>query len=165
MARESRLSSRSRSRAPLDAAGARGFALKLLSRRDFASGELHERLKGRGVPEDVTAAVIAELIEDRMLDDTRFAHNFVSYRAARGEGPVRIKAELQSLGLPEELIEAAVAAGAEWRSLARDVRLRKFGPELPESWAEKARQARFLQYRGFSIDHIRSALDADFDLD
>lgn len=164
MARESRLS-RGRTRESLDGPGARGFALRLLSRRDYASGELRERLKRRGVSDDVAASVIAELMEERMLDDERFAHNFVSYRAARGEGPVRIKAELQALGLPGELIEGAVAGGADWRLLARDVRMRKFGPGTPESWPEKARQARFLQYRGFSIDHIRSALDADFDLD
>jgi regulatory protein len=36
---------------------------------------------------------------------------------------------------------------------------------VPESWPEKARQARFLQYRGFSSDHIRAALGADFDSD
>jgi regulatory protein len=46
-----------------------------------------------------------------------------------------------------------------------EVRNRKFGPEPPADWPEKARQARFLQYRGFSSDHIRLALGADFDLD
>jgi regulatory protein len=165
MARQTRSFPRERPRAALDAAGARGLAIRLLSRRDFASAELHERLKRRGVSEEVALALIAELIEERVLDDTRFVQNFVSYRVARGEGPVRIKAELQALGLPGELIDGAVTGGAEWRALARDVRVRKFGPEPPESWADKARQARFLQYRGFSIDHIRSALDADFDLD
>jgi len=46
------------------------------------------------------------------------------------------------------------------------VRARRFGAEVPADWREKARQARFLQYRGFSADHIRSALGAsDFETD
>jgi len=32
---------------------------------------------------------------------------------------------------------------------------------VPKRWPEKAREARFLQYRGFSTDHIRSALGAE----
>jgi regulatory protein len=37
----------------------------------------------------------------------------------------------------------------DWRQLARDVRLKKFGPEPPVDFSEKSRQLRFLQYRGF----------------
>ena len=48
---------------------------------------------------------------------------------------------------------------------AREARIRRFGPEVPLERAQKVRQARFLQYRGFSSDHIRSALGPDFDLD
>ena len=108
---------------------------------------------------------MAELIEERALDDSRYASNFVSYQAGRGHGPLRISAELKAVELPTELIDAALRAGPDWRAAARDVRARKFGAALPSDWTEKARQARFLQYRGFSSDHIRSALDADLDLD
>ena len=36
-------------------------------------------------------------------------------------------------------------------------------PELPKDWKERSRQARFLQYRGFSTDHIRAVLEGDPD--
>jgi len=36
------------------------------------------------------------------------------------------------------------------------------GSALPESFAEKARQMRFLQYRGFELDQIQAAV-APFD--
>jgi regulatory protein len=78
---------------------------------------------------------------------------------------LRIGTELKSLGLAVEVIDAALAAGPDWRSLAREVRVRKFGTAEPAQWKEKARQARFLRYRGFSPDHIGSALGADFDPD
>jgi regulatory protein len=137
----------------------------LLARRDFAIGELHSRLVRRGFTAETATAAIQELVEERMLDDVRYAGNYVSYHSGRGEGPLRIANDLREFGLPDSLIEAALAEGPDWRVLARDVRLRKFGAELPASWPEKARQARFLQYRGFSSDHIRSALGADFDPD
>ena len=49
--------------------------------------------------------------------------------------------------------------GPDFVSLARAARARKFGSELPKDWKERSRQARFLQYRGFSTDHIRAVLE------
>ncbi len=143
----------------------RTAAVALLARRDFASNELREKLESHGYDPDVTAGVVAELSGRHVLDDGRYAENYVAYHSKRGQGPVRIAADLRALGVPAELIEGALAAGPDWRALAQEVRRRKFGPEPPQKWSEKARQARFLQYRGFSADHIRSAVSADFDPD
>jgi regulatory protein len=140
-------------------------AIALLARRDFASGELRQKLGSQGYDAAVAAAVVAELIEERAIDDSRYAENYVAYHSGRGHGPVRIGADLRSLGVPADLVEAALATGPDWRELARAIRIRKFGAEPPEEWTEKTRQARFLQYRGFSSDHIRAATGADFDAD
>ena len=140
-------------------------AVSLLARRDFASGELRQKLGSQGYDREVAATVVATLSEERMLDDARYAENYVAYHAGRGQGPIRIGADLRSLGVPATLVEAALGSGPDWRELARTVRTRKFGAEPPEDWTEKTRQARFLQYRGFSSDHIRAATGADFDPD
>ena len=139
--------------------------MTLLARRDFGSAELAGRLRERGYDEPTVATLIASLFERRALDDARFAMHFVAYRAGRGQGPARIKRELGDLGVEAVLVEEAVAAGPDWLALARDVRRRRFGAEAPEDWTEKSRQARFLQYRGFSNDHIRTAIGPDLDLD
>jgi regulatory protein len=110
-------------------------------------------------------AVLEELARERLIDDERYTQNFVAYHAARGQGPLRIAAELRRHGLADGLIEAALAAGPDWNALARRARAAKFGPGAPGSWAEKARQGRFLQFRGFSSDHIRSATGADPELE
>jgi regulatory protein len=143
----------------------RGAAVALLGRRDFLSGELRARLEARGYEAGAIVRVLANLAEERLLDDARVAERYVASRSERGQGPVRIAADLAGLGAPRELIEAALAAGPDWRTLAREVRRRRFGAVPPGSWAEKARQARFLQYRGFSSDHIRAATGADLDPD
>jgi regulatory protein len=146
-----------------DAQAVRTAAIALLGRRDFASRELRERLLKQRFDEVAIAAVLAELARDGILDEARYAQNYVTHHADRGQGPVRIVAELRRRGVPDELIEAAIAGGPDWCALARKVCRAKFGPEAPLSWPQRARQARFLQYRGFSSDHIRSATGADPD--
>ena len=146
-------------------ASARDTAFALLSRRDYTTAELRGRLERKGFDRAVVDGTLEELVEERALDAGRYAANYVSYHANRGQGPLRIAADLRAVGLSEAMIDAALAAGPDWKGIASEVRARKFGPEVPIEWAEKGRQARFLQYRGFSSDHIRSALGADFDLD
>ena len=144
-----------------DASAACTAAVALLARRDYAAAELRALLRSRGFDEEVAVAVVAHLAAERTVDDQRFAHNYVTWHAGRGQGPVRIAAELRARGVPEALIDAALAAGPDWAVLARRVRAARFGQRPPRSWPDKARQARFLQYRGFSADHIRSATGAD----
>jgi regulatory protein len=99
------------------------------------------------------------------VNDERYAYNYVAYHAGRGRGPIRIAADLRACDLTPELIEAALGGGPDWRAVAAATRARRFGKAAPASWREKARQARFLQYRGFSADHIRAATGADPDTD
>jgi regulatory protein len=148
-----------------DPDAARASAIAQLARRDFASGELRLKLESQGYDKALIATLIAELTEERVLNDARYAEHYVAYHAERGHGPLRIAADLRSFGVADTLVDAALATGPDWRALAREVRTRKFGAEPPEDWTEKTRQARFLQYRGFSSDHIRAATGADFDAD
>ena len=142
-------------------AEARAIAMALLARRDFASKELREKLGDKGVASTASEAVIAELTREGLLNDERYAQNYVAYHAGRGQGPLRIAAELRRRGLAADLIEAALATGPDWAALACKVCRAKFGLEAAASWAQRARRARFLQYRGFSSDHIRAATGAE----
>jgi regulatory protein len=137
----------------------------MLARRDHSRAELERRLGARGYAPAEIAALVLEFTETRALDDARFAHNYVSYHAARGQGPLRIRSELEALGVAAELINAALDKEPDWRAVAREVRSRRFGPETPSGRPELLRQARFLQSRGFSADHIRAAVGADFEAD
>jgi regulatory protein len=146
-----------------DPEGARMAAIAMLARRDFSGGEVAARLEADGYPAEAVASVLADLTAERMLDDARFAGHYVAYHAQRGQGPRRIAQDLNARGVAQALIDAALAAGPDWAVQARDVRRRRFGEAIPESWPEKAKQGRFLQYRGFSSDHVRSALGPDFE--
>jgi len=144
----------------------RTAALALLAGRDFGRAELARRLERRGYPAAVVAAVVEGLVAERLLSETRFVEQFIRQHAGRGHGPARIRAELRERGVPEEEIEAGLDAAAEdWVALARDARRRRFGLSPPGDYAERARQARFLQYRGFSHEQIRAALGPGEDTD
>ena len=139
-------------------------AAALLARRDHPRGELRARLLQQGFDTAAVEALLADFVEQHVVDDGRYAERYVAFHAARGRGPERLRRELAELGIDAELIRLALEAGPDWTGLARELRVRRFGAAVPAAWAERARQARFLQYRGFSIDHIRSALGPD-DLD
>jgi regulatory protein len=144
------------------------YAVALLARRDYSSGELRQKLADRGYLEIAIEPVVEELIASNQLNDERFGQNVVAYRARRGQGPARIRQELRRSGLSNEAIDEAVKGSEDapdFLALARAARTRKFGAAIPKDPKERAKQARFLQYRGFSTDHIRAALDGDLEVD
>jgi regulatory protein len=156
----------------VDPGHARSYAIFLLSRRDYSASELSKKMKGRGYLEDAIVPVVDELLATNTINDRRYGTNVVAYRARRGQGPVRIRHELRKAGVAPEDVEAAVAGEEEGQpdgsapdfvKRAKEVRTRKFGPEIPKDRKERAKQARFLQYRGFSNDHIRAALEGDLE--
>jgi regulatory protein len=152
------------SRGPAAArATAQAAAVALLARRDFACAELRARLLSRGFQTAEVTLAIDELAAAGTLDDGRYAQHYVAYHAGRGQGPVRIAAELRRLGVAAPLIEAALATGPDWTALARKVCRAKFGEQPPGTWTQQARQARFLQYRGFASDQIRVATGTELD--
>jgi regulatory protein len=104
------------------------------------------------------AATVLELCEERLFDDIRYAEALVRMLTNRGQGPQRVRHALQEAGITAEAAAAALDTAPDWMLLAAEVRRRKFGARIPKDWPGRARQMRFLQYRGFSKDHIASAL-------
>lgn len=143
-------------------------AIAMLARRDHGTTEIGRKLAQSGYTSEAIQLALAELGEGKLLDDRRYGANVVAYRAGRGQGPARIRSELRKSGLDDDSIEQAVKGGdvaPDFFALARQARSRKFGPDLPSDWKERAKQARFLQYRGFSADQIRAAFDGDLEVD
>ena len=137
-------------------------AMDLLARREYAAAELAKKLAGKGYDLAIASEVVAELAREGLQSDARFAENFVQSRIGQGKGPVRIRVELSDRGLEGGVLEAALdAADVDWADLARSVRTKKFGRARPRDFADKARQMRFLQYRGFESEQVRAAVGTD----
>jgi regulatory protein len=131
-------------------------ALRLLARRDHSRAEMVRKL-GEDGNEETLAALLTRLEECGLLSDARFAEQFVSARSGRF-GTRRLQHEMRLRGVPEEDAGAALASVQQDETArARAVWARKFdaAPHDAKSWA---RQARFLQSRGFSADSIHKVL-------
>lgn len=154
------------SEAATDPSRIRSSALGLLARREHSTGELGKKLASRGFEKEATGMVLDELGRKGLLSDERYVASFIRHHAARGQGPVRIRGGLRESGVSPELIDRLLdEAEVDWVEAARDVRRKKFKGQ-PGTFSERAKQARFLQYRGFSQDHIRAAFGGetgDFD--
>lgn len=141
---------------------ARKKAMDYLARREHARAELLRKLTDKGFVRNIAEEAVTKLAEDGLQSDERFAESFALSRLNQGKGPVRIRMDLRARGVDDASIEFAIdELGANWYELAREVRQRKFGAESPDEFKERARQMRFLQYRGFEQDHIQSAFAGD----
>jgi regulatory protein len=128
-------------------------AIRLLARREHTRVELARKLAAHGTQEMI-AAVIAELQASHLQSDHRFAESYVRSHAAR-LGESRLRQTLKTKGVAGDLIEAQLAPGVlpDEIERARAVWIRKFSsaPADARAWA---RQARFLQGRGFASEII-----------
>jgi regulatory protein len=149
-----------------DAKGCRLVALGLLARREHSRVELERKLSARAFAPAVIAATLDELERCGALAAERFTESFIRSRFARGQGPNRVRHELALRGIAEEAIAAALADSQwDWLEAAHGARVKRFGRTPPRSFAERAKQARFLEYRGFTAEQIRAALDPGADTD
>lgn len=128
--------------------------MKYLARREYGSQELRSKLVLKGYPAGVVDRVITDLISEGLLSDARFAEVYSRYRAGKGYGAIRIRQELSRRGVDLEL--APPASEFDWLALVERTYVKKYGTTLPESAAERASRERFLLYRGFEYDQIRT---------
>lgn len=148
-----------------DRSEVRRVLMDLLARREYSRAELHVKLRRRFGEHEDLCALLDEASDRGWQDDERFAAIQVRGRVQRGQGPIRIRQELRQKGVDADLIaDALAAAEINWSDLARSTRVRKFGDQLPVEAKERARQMRFLAYRGFDGEMVRNALVAsEFD--
>lgn len=140
----------------------RARAVGWLSQREHSRLELRRKLLR--LPE-VDAAEVETLLDDLAakgyLSEDRFVESRLHVRAER-LGGLRIRQELAQHGLKLSPEQAATLQATEL-DRARTVRERRFGPDLPQEAADRAKQARFLSGRGFSADIIGRVLRCSTD--
>jgi regulatory protein len=133
-----------------------------LARREYGRRELIQKLVQRGCAEDDAARIVAELAADGLVSDERFFEALLHVRRVRGYGPLYIRRELEEKGIDRESIQRWLDVGShDWVEDAKRVYKKKFGGKQPANIAERAKQTRFLQYRGFTHEQIRKALASD----
>jgi regulatory protein len=134
-------------------------ALEYLAKREYSYAELCRKLKKYAEESDDIPALLDDFKARGWLSDARFTEQIIQARQAKF-GSAKIAHELREKGIADELITNAV----------EQVKLSEFDNALviwrkkfkvpPASREEWAKQARFLQSRGFGFDMIKKVLSA-----
>jgi len=139
--------------------------MDLLARREHGRVELTRKLLQRGACQDMIDTALDRLTQEGLLSESRYLESYINYRAGSGYGPLRIREELSQRGLSRGDIEEALReSGFNWQEQLQDTWRRKFAGKLPEDAKERARQGRFLSYRGYTLEMIGRVLSGrEFD--
>jgi len=134
-------------------------ALEYLGKREYAAAELANKLKAYADETDDIPALIADFTERGWISDARFTQQLVRVRKEKF-GTAKIANELREKGVSDDLIAEAVSDIREHElDNATEVWRKKF-KQAASDRKEWAKQARFLQSRGFGFDTIKKVLNA-----
>jgi regulatory protein len=134
-------------------------ALKYLAAREHSRLELARKLARHAQEGDDVEALLDWLEAAKFLSQSRFSESLVHRRASRF-GNSRILSELQTHGIDgETLSDIKTSLSQDEASRACEVWRKRFG-HPPADAAERAKQMRFLQQRGFSHRAIQAAMRA-----
>ena len=163
----------------------RWLAFYYLSRREYGKAELKQKLIDKEQALDKIDALLDEFEEKGYQSDYRTTLMLIRENIRKGRGRGRIKQEFyrKKIAMPsniDELIDMANAEseefrefvddsvdnlvdGIDWLKLAVTARTKKYGDDIPIEQKDKAKQLRFLQYRGFQSDICFAALNYTLD--
>ena len=146
-----------KTRSTPEAGDLRERALGYLARREHSRFELARKLAQAGFDEADIGALLDEFEVKNWLSDCRFAESWVADHRARA-GSVKLAYDLRQRGVSDAIIAAVLNENRDSEfERARDVWNKKFGVP-PADAAEKARQMRFMQSRGFTSEVIRRVM-------
>jgi regulatory protein len=127
-------------------------ALRYLTQREHSRAELERKLGPHAQSTAILQGVLGELEGRKLLSNHRFAESRTRV-LARKYGAAKIRQDLKSKGVDDETI--ARLAPVDELERARAILARRYR-EPASSREEKARRARFLQSRGFSLDVVQA---------
>jgi len=131
-------------------------AIRYLSYREYAVGELRAKLLKKFDSKLGITQVLERLLTEDLLSEQRYAESYLRARVNKGYGPEYIRNELISRGLKKTLIDKVLQnSDIVWEEEVYKVWNKKFKATQLDEIQDKARQWRFLQYRGFSHDQIK----------
>lgn len=141
----------------LTGARLRSYAFALLTRRDYSKADLEAKLNQYAINPEEVANLVDELAQQNYQSDQRVAELTLASQLRKGKGLQRIKQALKAKQLDTELITEELSE-VDWLDQAYQLKIKKFGMEVGTDPKLKARQIRFLQYRGFDMGIIMKAI-------
>ena len=139
------------------------YALWLLGRQAYTTGQLKDKLNRKGAAEDTVTKVLDKLLELKLVDDALYAEAFVRSRS-RSKGAIRLRQELFRKGVAEPLVDKAVGELDEATQLGAALSLaqKNLWRWKGEPRQRYAKAYAFLARRGFPVEVVREALEQTF---
>jgi regulatory protein len=145
--------------APESAAALKARALRYLARREHSRAELHRKLLPFAASQQLLDVLLSELEGRKLLSNHRFAE-MRAHILARKYGAAKIRQDLKARGVPDEIVDTVSSEGELER--AREILKRKYRTPATTR-EERAKRARFLQWRGFDGEVIHRLVLRDED--
>jgi regulatory protein len=124
--------------------------IRLLARREYGVVEITKKLSQKHPPQ-LVQQVVAQLVEQNLLSDSRFAESLCNSRTGRGYGPLYIAQELSIKGIAKDLIEEFIDKNdPAWLERAIKAGRKKATPLLLEKdfMQSEAFEEEFLRQKG-----------------
>jgi regulatory protein len=133
---------------------------RLLAMREHSEYNLLKKLLDKGFDVGLCEQQIEQFKKKNIQSDSRFADSLIRGRARKGQGEVRIRAELNEHKISADTYLPIFAElEIDWFELAQRVLAKKYKTPALDDWKEKQKRQRFLQYRGFSMEQIKFAME------
>lgn len=129
--------------------------------------EMRDKMYRWGVDKEVQERVLEHLVENRFIDEERYARAFVKDKARYNKwGSRKIEQALWAKRIPESIIHEAlnVVEPEEYVTTLRSLLKSRKGSGSG-SYEDNLRLMRFALGRGFTMDIIRQCIDTDYDTD
>ncbi len=135
-------------------------AIYLLAQREHSAFELRKKLTKAEFEDAEIENVLQQLIEKNLQSDRRYTEAYINSRSNRGFGLQRIRQELTQRGVNADDIQSVLATlEIDWFALATKARHKRFGEQKPDDFNDRAKQQRFLYYRGFTHEQINESFN------
>ncbi|MFC6052124.1 RecX family transcriptional regulator [Acinetobacter sp. Ac_877] len=135
----------------------RSYAFAVLTRKEYSKAELIEKLALYADQRNEVLELVDELSKENYQSDQRVAEIMLSSQKRKGKGPNQIKMKLKNKKIDSALI-AEELKETDWVQQAYELKVKKYGTEVSKEPKIKAKQIRFLMYRGFEMDAIIKAI-------
>ncbi len=148
---------------------------RMLAIREHSEKQIRLKLAQKGFDLQAIKSTVDYLMTENWLSETRFCNAYIRSKASKGQGLVRIRAELQHQEIQQVVIDQELKEeDIDWQGVCEDVLIKKLKSTLGSRFElkqidepfeinkkkvkQKLKLENFLRYRGFSGEEIKIAM-------
>jgi len=142
-------------------------ACRMLAIREHSKKQIGEKLARKGFGSETIQTTLRYLIDENWLNENRFCSSFIRSKSAKGQGLLRIETELRQQNISQDCIrQTLIEEPVDWQNICEQTLLKKIRAYsvtdknlIKEDFAQRVKLEKFLKYRGFSAEEIKTAFN------